>query len=166
MTDRPKIKMPKIVPIQYPTRKLNLFGRFLRWVVYTRKWRVVEDYYFILPDGIKIIISEGFEFDGASVPKPLRSLLSPTGCLFISGLVHDHSYRYNRLIGVNDDGTLFEYMPDAGKTHWDKLFREIANQTNGLTNINKMAHAMLSVFGFWSWNQARGKIPTLSLMLE
>lgn len=164
MTDRLIIPMPKLEPIQYPTEKVNKIRRIWRWITYTRKWRVIEDYYFILPDGTKVVIPKGFEFDGASVPKPLRGLLSPTGPLFIAGLFHDYGYRYNKLIGVNEDVFRYDYMLGAGKIYWDGLFRKISNQTNGLKNINKTAYVMLSLFGFWSWNKHRGRIPELKLI--
>ena len=164
MTDRPTIPMPKLEPIQYPTKELNIVRRAWRWITYTRKWRVIEDYYFILPAGTKVMIPKGCEFDGASVPKPLRSLLSPTGCLFIAGLFHDYGYRYDKLIGVNEDGSHYNYMLSAGKVFWDGLFKRVADQTNGLTHINKVAYVMLSLFGFWSWNKHRGRIPELGLI--
>lgn len=163
MTDRPTIPMPKLEPIQYPTEEVNIFRRAWRWITYTRKWRVIEDYYFTLPDDAKVVIPKGFEFDGASVPKPLRSLLSPTGCLFIAGLFHDYGYRYDKLIGVTTGGQFYVYMPTAGKMYWDNLFRKISNQTNGLKHINKAAYVMLALFGFWSWNKHRGRIPKLGL---
>ena len=162
--NRPIIPMPKIQPIQYPTEELSFFRRALRWIAYTRKWRVVEDYYFTLPDGTRVVIPQGFEFDGASVPKIFRFLLSPTGCLFIAGLFHDYGYRYDELIGVNDDGSRYSYMPGEGKMFWDNLFRKIADQTNGLIHVNKISCSMLSLFGFLAWNAHRGRIPTMWLI--
>ena len=163
MTDRPTIPMPKLEPIQYPIEKLNKFWRTWRWITYTRKWKVIEDYYFTLPDGTKVVIPKGFEFDGASVPKPLRGLLSPTGCLFLAGFFHDYGYRYDKLIGVNEDGSRYDYMLGAGKIYWDDLFRKIANQTNGLKHINKATYIMLLLFGFWSWYKHRRGVPKLRL---
>jgi len=165
--NRQKIDMPVVQPIQYDTKKYNIFKRFIRWVVYTRQWRVMEDYYFVLPDGVKIKIPKFFEFDGASIPKPLRGLLSPVGVLFIAGLFHDFSFRYNMLIGVkigdNDIEEEYEYKKGAGKVYWNNLFKKVADQTNGLRYINAIATFMLSIFGFMAWNEHRRKIPKLSL---
>jgi len=166
MTNRPTIPMPDVSPVQFPVKEYGFLKRLWRWLTYTRKWRIVKDWYFDLPCGIKvtIMIPSGFEFDGASVPKLLRGLLSPVGILFIPGILHDYAYFYNKLIGVNADGSYFDYMPGAGKAFWDNLFREVADYVNGLKYINKVAYIMLSLFGFIAWNEHRKKVPKLSLV--
>lgn len=159
--DRPTIPMPKVEPVQYPIEKCSFFKRLWRWMTYTRKWRIIEDWYFDLPCGVKVKIPSGFVMDGASVPRLLRGLLSPVGALYLPGILHDFSYKYNKLIGVNNDGSCYDYMPGAGKVFWDNMFREAANHVNGLVHINKVAWLMLLTFGFVAWNQHRKRFPKL-----
>ena len=78
----------------------SYFQRVLRWLRYTRRWRFSKNWYFRLLSGEWIKIPEGFELDGASIPKPFRSLLSPTGILFVGGCFHDYGYMHDELIGV------------------------------------------------------------------
>lgn len=153
--NRKKFPMPKIEPIQFPTEGLGLFKRGWRWITYTRKWRVVEDYYFTLPGGNKIMIPAGFIFDGASIPKLFRGLLSPCGILFIAAIFHDYAYQHDKLIGVSIERCKFSYQPAAGRKFWDDLFLQIANRTNGLTKVNKIAYYVLRVGGWLSWNKYR-----------
>lgn len=155
MVNRKKIDMPKVEPVQYSQSECGFFKRVWRWMSYTRKWRMAEDWYFVLPNGFEIKVPVDFIMDGASVPKVLRGLLSPVGCLFISGIVHDYAYKYNKLIGVNGDGSLYNYLPRAGRKVWDDLFKEIADDINGLKNINKGAWVMVRSFGFIAWNGHR-----------
>jgi len=166
MANRPIISMPKIEPIQFPVKGYGFLKRLWRWFTYTRKWRIIKDWYFDLPRGarITVMVPSGFEFDGASVPKLLRGLLSPVGILFIPGILHDYSFRYNKLIGVNADGSYFDYMPRAGEAFWNDLFREVADYVNGLKYINKIAWFMLHLFGFAAWNKHRKKVPKLNLV--
>ena len=49
-------------------------------------------------DGTEYVIPAGFTFDGASIPKFLRSFFSPVGVLLIGGLVHDYAYKYTTLL--------------------------------------------------------------------
>ena len=59
----------------------------------------MEDWYFRLPKNKTIIkIPKGFEFDGASIPRPFWWILSPVGLLFIPGLVHMHIKRMGSLV--------------------------------------------------------------------
>jgi hypothetical protein len=164
MTNRSIIPMPKLEPVQYPTEEVNVFRRIWRWITYTRKWRIVEDWFFDLPCGVKIKIPFDFVMDGASVPRPLRSLLSPVGPLFLPAILHDFSYKYDKLIGVNENGSCYDYIPGAGKIFWDNLFKEVADYVNGLAHINRISYFMLSMFGFIAWNQHRRRIPKPGLI--
>ena len=40
------------------------------------------------------MLYQGFVFDGASIPKFLRTFFSPVGVLLMGGLVHDYAYKY------------------------------------------------------------------------
>ena len=66
------MKMPKLVPIPIKTREKSIFLRIWRWITSIRKWQLIEDWEFQLPDnGPTIVIPKGFVFDGASIPRPL-----------------------------------------------------------------------------------------------
>ena len=146
-----KIKMPVVKPVQHYIPKSNFFKRTWDWLCYTRQWELDEDWYFILPDKTEIVISKGFVFDGASIPRVFRNLLSPVGILFLAGLVHDYSYKYNCL--VQSDLLLYNFS--AGQKFWDDLFLEVANETNGMKILNTSAWTALRGFGWMSWNGHR-----------
>jgi len=153
--DRSTISMPIITPVKYLVGGCNPFKRLWYWMTYTRHWRIMSDWYYTLPNGVKVKIPSGFIFDGASVPRFFRNLLSPTGILFLAAILHDYAYKYDKLVGVNADGTLFDYMPNAGRAFWDKIFKEVADATNGMIYINKVAWFVLRVGGFVAWNRHR-----------
>ena len=97
--------LPKIQPIAIPTKGLSYWKRVWVWWTCVRKWQLIEDWYFYIPDTpYKFIIPKGFVFDGASIPRFLWVLLAPTGILFIPALVHDFAYQYNYLL-YQDDGS-------------------------------------------------------------
>jgi hypothetical protein len=143
--NRKKIVMPKVSPIQYPRNGRGIIRKAILWFKYTRRWEVIEDWYYTLPDGTKIVIPKGFTMDGASVPRPLRS--------------HDHmvGVRY----GEAGDEERYKFKDGAGKVYWDKLFLDVANAANGLLLINKVAYSMLTAFGFIAWNNHRGRLPAV-----
>ena len=166
--NRKKISMPKVEPIQYPIQTGNVFKRTWHWFCYTRRWVVLEDWYFTLPNGDVIMIPAGFEFDGASVPKPFRGIISPVGPMFLGGLIHDYGYRYDKLIGVryDEEGNeiLYDYHPNAGKLYWDKLFMDVGKQISGLRVVSSVCWSAVRVGGFIAWKNHR-KIFNPSLFL-
>ena len=121
------------------------------WRKNARKFMVVEDWYYTLPCGTRIMIPKGFIFDGASVPRFLWPLLDPFGILLIPGLIHDFGYRYNFLL--NGDGD--PIMINAGQKHFDEIFLNVAKKCNGLFITNKMAWRSLRIFGRVAWNNGR-----------
>ncbi|MBE9594515.1 MAG: DUF1353 domain-containing protein, partial [Proteobacteria bacterium] len=139
--------------------KGGYLGRVLRWLCYTRKWKFEEDWYFKLYNNDRIMIPKGFRFDGTSVPKPLRFLLSPTGILFIPGIIHDYGYRFDKLIGVkideNDKEFLYNYHLGAGKAFWDSTFRRVGYQVCRLYIVTTIAYWAVVLFGFNAWNKCR-----------
>ena len=73
----------------------------------------------------------------------------------VPGLIHDYGYRYNMLWGIDEESNTFKYQENAGKKHWDKLFRDVATQVNGLWMINVVAWMTVLAFGWWSWWERR-----------
>ena len=59
-------------------------------------------------DEKEYVIPAGFQFDGASIPKFLRTFFSPVGVLLLGGLVHDYAYKYKTLLEVNKKKTMGE----------------------------------------------------------
>lgn len=65
------MKMPTFEPIIIPTKGKSVLTQL--WILLTsvRTFRMTEDWYFTLPNGVEIVVPKGFVFDGASIPKPL-----------------------------------------------------------------------------------------------
>lgn len=78
--------MPKVKPKLIPTQGLALPNR--AWAVLTsvRRWEMAEDWEFKLHNGVTVVIPKGFEFDGASIPKPVYFLAGIAFLLFFIGV--------------------------------------------------------------------------------
>lgn len=154
----PPIEMPCVSPVPFDA-DCGYIKRIIHWLFYTRIWRMDKDWHFVLFNGVMIMIPSGFQFDGASIPKLFRFLLSPTGILFLPGIIHDYAYKYNRLKGVvtpsGDKWFLFSYQDKAGKLYWDYLFREVGHQVCRLYAIPYATWLALILFGFFAWYKHR-----------
>lgn len=140
------MKMPKLEPIPYDNT--------VNFLTFTRKWKLIEDWYYTLPNGRSIIIEKGFIFDGASIPRIFRNILSPVGILLIPGLVHDFAYKYNYLIEIYKEEKYLYYELENQK-FWDKLFYEIALKVTKKKFISKFTYYSLKFFGFIAYNSYR-----------
>ena len=89
-------RMPRMQPLPIPTRNQPAFRRILVWMFEIRRWRLLENWFYAWEGGY-VIIPKGFEFDGASIPRPFWFFLSPVGLLLIPGLIHDYGYRFGFL---------------------------------------------------------------------
>jgi len=132
--------------------------RVFRWLFYTRTWVMEEDWYHILFNLETIVIPKGFRFDGASIPKLFRPLISPTGVFFLPGIIHDYAYKYNKLWKVTvkdgeEEPSL--YMDKAGKWYWDYLFRRECYVASRLPLLAKLTWAAPALFGFFAWYKHR-----------
>ena len=146
------MKMPILEPLPIRTKSVkNPFYRIYQWIFSIRQWRLTEDWHYTLRDGTTIFIPAGFTFDGASIPRPLWMLLSPTGLLFIPGLIHDYGYKYNTLKSLDKQGNVIDYQRGAGKAYWDKLFRQIGIDVNGVVSIDVLAWLALALGGWFTW---------------
>ena len=103
------------------------------------------------------MIPRGFEFNGASIPRPLWAILSPTGLLLIPGLIHDYAYRYGQLWALEneEDGEVSPYGKGKGKAFWDRLFRKTGRKVNGMSFINFAAWLAVYLFGGCAWRSHR-----------
>ena len=104
-----------------------------------------------LPHLQPIKISTKGKFDGASIPKFLRTFFSPVGVLLVGGLVHDYMYKYACMKRTDKKGTLM--IVDQKKA--DEIFRDINIEVNGFYFMNYLAYWSLRIGGFVAWNGHR-----------
>jgi hypothetical protein len=149
------LELPILRPQIIKTKNVPYITALWRWVTSIRKWEVVEDWEYILPDHTKVIIPEGFIFDGASIPKPFWAILSPVGLLLTPGLIHDYAYQHDQLLSLDGKGNRTVYKRKAGRGYWDHLFRDVAIDVNGFRIINYIAWLALILFGWLAWNAKR-----------
>lgn len=69
------LRMPRLEPVPIPTKHVLWLIAVWRWLTWTRKWILTEDYYWTLTNGTMVKIPKGFVFDGASIPKPTGGLM-------------------------------------------------------------------------------------------
>lgn len=143
-------EMPTLRPIAIPTKDKGFWGGVYTWLIITRKWEVTKDFNYSI-NNEPLVIPRGFVFDGASVPKFLRSWLSPMGVLLIGGLVHDYGYKYQTLLRKGKktcNGLQSQYDMDI-------IFRDINVDVNGFKVINYLAYYALRLGGFFAWKGHR-----------
>ena len=142
--------MPKLQPVPIATKGKGFWKAIVMWLLSTRNWVLTDDWKFNL-DGKEYVIPAGFQFDGASIPKFLRTFFSPVGVLLIGGLVHDYAYKYKTLLEVNKKKT----MGEITQARADEIFRDINVIVNGFYTMNYLAYWSLRIGGFVAWNGHR-----------
>ena len=159
---KPNIKfyfkgVPELQPIQIKTKGKVFWKGIALWLLSTRNWELTKDWKYSI-DGTEYVIPAGFVFDGASIPKFLRTFFSPVGVLLIGGLIHDYAYKYKTLLKTNKKDTMGEITQKRA----DEIFRDINVIVNGFYVMNRLAYYSLRVGGFVAWNGHRkrnSKIP-------
>jgi len=152
---KPKLKfsytgMPHIKPLPIKTKGKGFWKAIVMWLLSTRNWELTQDWKYNI-DGKDYIIPKGFTFDGASIPKFLRTFFSPVGVLLIGGLVHDYMYKYTHCKPVSAKGALL--VVDQKRA--DQIFRDINIVVNGFYTMNYLAYWSLRIGGFVAWNGHR-----------
>ena len=142
--------MPHIKPLPIKTKGKGFWKAIVMWLLSTRNWELTQDWKYNL-DGTEYVIPKGFTFDGASIPKFLRTFFSPVGVLLIGGLVHDYMYKYTHCKPVSAKGALL--VVDQKKA--DQIFRDINIEVNGFYFMNYLAYWSLRIGGFVAWNGHR-----------
>ena len=142
--------MPHLKPIPIKTKGKGFWKAIVMWLLSTRNWELIEDWKYNL-DGKEYIIPKGFQFDGASIPKFLRTFFSPVGVLLIGGLVHDYMYKYTHCKPVSAKGALLVVDQKIA----DQIFRDINIVVNGFYTMNYLAYWSLRIGGFVAWNGHR-----------
>lgn len=160
-TSQKKMKMPKLEPVRIPTERHGIMA----WMHSVRKWRLTEHWKYDLPESccvgcrkVKIIVPKGFEFDGASIPRPLWAVLHPSGLLLIQALVHDFAYRRGFLWKLVIDEKTGEKTGEVcrcegSKEDWDALFQKIGADVNGVRTVNSIAYWAVRRFGRRAWDK-------------
>ena len=142
--------MPKLQPVPIATKGKGFWKGIVMWLLSTRNWVLTEDWKYNI-DGEEYVIPAGFQFDGASIPKFLRTFFSPVGVLLMGGLVHDYAYKYKTLLKKNKKDTMGELTQKRA----DEIFRDINIIVNGFYTMNRLAYWSLRIGGFVAWNGHR-----------
>ena len=142
--------MPKLQPIPIKTKGKGFWKGIVMWLLTTRNWVLVDDWKYNI-NGEEYVIPAGFQFDGASIPKFLRTFFSPVGVLLIGGLVHDYAYKYKTLLKKNKKSTI----GDMTQKQADEIFRDINIIVNGFYVMNYLSYYSLRLGGFLAWNGHR-----------
>ena len=143
-------EMPTLQPIPILTKKKGFWGAIVMWLLSTRNWVLTKDWKYNI-DGTEYVIPAGFQFDGASIPKFLRTFFSPVGVLLMGGLVHDYMYKYAACKPADKKGQLL--LVDQKRA--DQIFRDINIEVNGFYFMNYLAYWSLRLGGFVAWNGHR-----------
>ena len=142
--------MPHIKPLPIKTKGKGFWKAIVMWLLSTRNWELTQDWKYNI-EGTEYVIPKGFTFDGASIPKFLRTFFSPVGVLLIGGLVHDYMYKYTHCKQVSAKGALL--VVDQKRA--DQIFRDINIVVNGFYTMNYLAYWSLRIGGFVAWNGHR-----------
>ena len=78
-------EMPQLKPIAIKTKGKGFWKGIVMWLLSTRNWEITKDWHYNI-NGNDYVIPAGFTFDGASIPKFLRTFFSPVGVLLMGGL--------------------------------------------------------------------------------
>ena len=143
-------EFPHMQPLKISTKGVGFFKGILMWLLSTRQWEVTKDWHYNI-DGTDYVIPAGFTFDGASIPKFLRSFFSPVGVLLMGGLVHDYGYKYATLLKKDKKDTI----GTKDQAWMDKTFRDINIYVNGFYTMNYLSYWALRIGGFMAWNGHR-----------
>ena len=142
-------ELPHLQPIKISTKGKGFWKGIIMWLLSTRNWKITKDWKYRM-NGNEYIIPAGFQFDGASIPKFLRTFFSPVGVLLVGGLVHDYMYKFAALKRTGKGGLL---LVDQKKA--DQIFRDINIEVNGFYFMNYLAYWSLRIGGFVAWNGHR-----------
>lgn len=141
------------------TKGLSWFDAIRVWWGSPREWELLEDWDFQLPNGKSVTVPKGYRFNGASVPRVFRSLVSPNGVMLVQSLLHDFGYDYDYLWARQPDGShvrdAIRPYNGARKEIWDQVFREVGNHVNGMSWLNTAAYWALRLGGKSSWKACR-----------
>ena len=142
--------MPDLKPVAIKTKGKGFWKGIVMWLLSTRNWEITKDWKYRL-NGNEYVVPAGFVFDGASIPKFLRTFFSPVGVLLIGGLVHDYMYKYAACKPSEEGAPLML----VNQKDSDRIFRDINIEVNGFYTMNHLAYWSLRLGGWVAWNGHR-----------
>ena len=142
--------MPDLKPVAIKTKGKGFWKGIVMWLLSTRNWEITKDWKYRL-NGNEYVVPAGFVFDGASIPKFLRTFFSPVGVLLMGGLVHDYMYKY-AACKPNEEGAPLMLVNQKDS---DRIFRDINIEVNGFYTMNHLAYWSLRLGGWVAWNGHR-----------
>ena len=145
-------ELPHLQPVKISTKGKGFWKGIILWLTSTRNWVITKDWKYKLNE-VNYVIPAGFQFDGASIPKFLRTFFSPVGVLLIGGLVHDYMYKYTACKPASKKNALLI----VNQKKADQIFRDINIAVNGFYLMNYLAYWSLRLGGFVAWNGHRKK---------
>ena len=143
-------ELPHLQPIPIKTKGKGFWKGIIMWLLGTRNWVILKDFKYTM-NGTNYVIPKGFSFDGASIPKFLRTFFSPVGVLLIGGLVHDYMYKYAACKPSSEGAPLML----VNQKDSDRIFRDINIEVNGFYSMNYLAYWSLRLGGWVAWNGHR-----------
>ena len=143
-------ELPHLQPVKIPTKGKGFWKGIILWLTSTRNWVLTKDWKYNL-NGNEYVIPAGFQFDGASIPKFMRTFFSPVGVLLIGGLVHDYMYKYTMCKPSRSKVAFL--IVDQKRA--DQIFRDINIEVNGFYFMNYLAYWSLRAGGFVAWRGHR-----------
>ena len=147
-------ELPCLQALRIDTKSKGFFKGILIWLLSTRNWVLTKDFHYNI-NGEDFVIPTGFQFDGASIPKFLRTFFSPVGVLLVGGLVHDYGYKYETLLLKNKSENGSRTIGLKSQKWMDQTFRDININVNGFYTMNYLAYWSLRLGGFMAWNGHR-----------
>lgn len=123
---------------------------------------LTEDYRLTTINGEEIQVPKGFQFDLASIPASLWSLVAPNALSPQAALIHDYLYRYQGQPPLAD----VEPYRTYSRKEADDLFKEIMERVPGIGPVRRvLAYLAVRLLGGRAWNTnelAGGEAPDRS----
>lgn len=112
-----------------------------------RVWRLHQSYRYDAGE-YSLFLPAGFEFDLASVPRPLWSVISPTDLSIVAPLLHDFIYQYG---GRPPYGTVAPWFKAFDRLEADRLFLRAMEQEGVSAWRRELAYRAVRMYGASSW---------------
>ena len=104
--------------------------------------KIVEPFSYTTTDGLCVKIPDGFITDGASIPRPFRSIIASWGDHANAAVVHDYVSRYKI----------------RSRRECDKIFLEAMTEL-GVNKIKKYTmYYSVRLFGWISWGKISKRV--------
>lgn len=116
----------------------------------------LEENYYVTVDGLTIFVPKGFIYDGASIPKPLRGLVSVVDLGLGAAAVHDWGYEHGGVLYVIDQSGAA--VPRTfTRQDVDRFLLHISRLENTRWWKRTYSLPFVRLFGKWTWNKSGHK---------